>query len=85
MKLAYKLLIESPSTHIVRVTITGKKESSEKSLDFFMPRWSPGSYLMREYARHISGMKAETETGERLNVEQTDISTFKIDWNSSDF
>lgn len=84
MKLAYKLLIESPSTHQVRVIITGKKESSEKSLDFFMPRWSPGSYLMREYARHISGMKAETETGERLNVEQTDISTFKLDWKNSD-
>jgi predicted metalloprotease with PDZ domain len=84
MKLAYKLLIESPSTHQVRVIITGKKESSENSLDFFLPRWSPGSYLMREYARHISGIKAETNNGERLSLVQTDISTFNIDWKKSE-
>lgn len=84
MKLAYKLLIESPSTHQVRVIISGKKESNENFLDFFLPRWSPGSYLMREYSRHISGIKAETNSGERLFLEQTDISTFHIDWNKSD-
>lgn len=84
MKLSYKLLIESPSTHQVRVIITGKKESTDSSLDFFLPRWSPGSYLMREYARHISAMKAETMNGERLELTQTDISTFNIDWKKSD-
>ena len=84
MKLAYKLIIETPSTHQVRVIIAGKINSSQKKLDFFLPRWSPGSYLMREYSRHISSIKAETSLGERLFLEQTDISTFNIDWNRSE-
>lgn len=84
MKLTYKLMIETPSTHQVRVIIHGKKESHEKSLDFFLPRWSPGSYLIREYSRHLSNLKAETASGERLFLEQTDVSVFQIDWNKSD-
>ncbi|MBC7427076.1 MAG: M61 family metallopeptidase [Bacteriovorax sp.] len=84
MKLAYKLIIETPTTHQVRVIITGKKESGDNSLDFFLPRWSPGSYLIREYSRHLSNIKAENASGERLYLEQTDVSTFNIDWNKSD-
>ena len=84
MKLTYKLIIETPSTHQVRVIITGKKDSTENNLDFFLPRWSPGSYLMREYSRHLSNIKAETSNGERLFLEQTDISTFNIDWKKSE-
>lgn len=84
MKLSYKLLIESPTTHQVHVTIKGKKSTNEKRIDFFLPRWSPGSYLMREYSRHLSNIKAETSNGERLFLEQTDISTFNIDWEKSE-
>lgn len=83
MKLAYKLSIDTPATHQVRIIISGKKENGDNSLDFFLPRWSPGSYLMREYSRHLSNIKAENSIGERLHLEQTDISTFKIDWNKS--
>ena len=84
MKLKYKLIIETPSTHQVRVIISGVKDSGDNSLDFFLPRWSPGSYLIREYSRHISSIKAENANGERLHLEQTDISTFNIDWKKSD-
>lgn len=84
MKLTYKLVIDAPSSHQVRVIITGKKESHEHSLDFFLPRWSPGSYLIREYSRHLSNLVIETTNGERLNLSQTDISSFNVDWKKSD-
>jgi predicted metalloprotease with PDZ domain len=84
MKLSYKLIIDTPSTHQVRVIIEGKKESHEKRLDFFLPRWSPGSYLMREYSRHLSNIMAQTKNGERLNLQQIDTSVFKIDWGHSE-
>jgi predicted metalloprotease with PDZ domain len=84
MQLHYKLIIETPSTHQVRVIIEGKKESHEKSLDFFLPRWSPGSYLMREYSRHLSQIVAHSKNGERLQLDQVDTSVFKIDWEKSD-
>ncbi|MDO9180993.1 MAG: PDZ domain-containing protein [Bacteriovorax sp.] len=84
MWLRYKLVIESPSTHQVRVIIEGKKECNEKTLDFFLPRWSPGSYLIREYSRHISGLMGSTKNGERLDIEQIDTSVFRMDWSKSD-
>ncbi len=84
MQLRYKLIIEAPSTHQVRVQIEGKKETNEKELDFFLPRWSPGSYLIREYSRHLSNIVAETKNGERLQLDQTDTSVFKINWDKSD-
>lgn len=84
MQLRYKLIIENPSTHQVRVEIHGKKQSGEKVLDFFLPRWSPGSYLIREYSRHLSSPVAQTKNGERLFFEQSDVSTFTMDWSKSD-
>ena len=84
MKLHYKLVIDAPSTHQVRVIIEGKKESHEHHLEFFLPRWSPGSYLMREYSRHLSNLVMETKNGERLFLEQTDISSFCVDWKKSE-
>lgn len=84
MKLSYKLTIETPSTHQVRIVIKGKKETNENLLDFFLPRWSPGSYLMREYSRHLSNIKAETSNGERLYLDQTDISTWRVNWDKSE-
>jgi predicted metalloprotease with PDZ domain len=83
MRLRYKLTIDSPTTHQVRVQIEGKKETNEKTLDFFLPRWSPGSYLMREYSRHLSRLEATTQNGERLQVDQTDVSVFQINWDKS--
>jgi predicted metalloprotease with PDZ domain len=84
MQLRYKLIIETPSTHQVRVEIQGKKETHEKSLDFFLPRWSPGSYLIREYSRNLSLLVAQTKNGERLQLDQTDTSVFKIDWEKTE-
>lgn len=84
MKLTYKLIIDTPSTHQVRVIISGKKDSLDNSLDLFLPRWSPGSYLIREYSRHLSNIKAENASGERLHLVQTDVSTFNIDWSKSE-
>lgn len=83
MKLIYRLVIEAPSTHQVRVQIEGKRENSEKILDFFLPRWSPGSYLIREYSRHVSRLLATTSNGERLDIEQIDTSVFRINWDKS--
>ena len=83
MKLSYKLVIETPSTHQVRVIIEGKRASNDKTLDFFLPRWSPGSYLMREYIRHITKIEATSKNGERLIFEQIDTSTFQLNWDRS--
>ena len=37
-----------------RVVPTGRKPE----VDLMMATWTPGSYLMREYSRHVEGVKA---------------------------
>lgn len=78
MKLNYTLMIERPETHYVKVKITGQMPENVSSLKFFLPIWSPGSYLMREYARHIRQYSAIDEKGAPLSFERVDKSVFEL-------
>ena len=42
---------------------------------FMLPSWIPGSYLLREYARHVVSIRAES-AGRALAVEKVDKSTW---------
>lgn len=78
IKLHYKLLIERPENHHVKVQITGEFPKGQKEIEFFMPCWSPGSYLMREYSRHVKNFTAIASNGERLYATQTHKSKWKV-------
>ncbi len=43
---------------------------------FRLPSWIPGSYLMREYARHVVGVRAASN-GRAIGVEKIDKSTWR--------
>ncbi|OIQ20498.1 MAG: hypothetical protein BM556_00725 [Bacteriovorax sp. MedPE-SWde] len=84
MKLQYKLSIPSPENHLAHVKITAKREEGENQLKLFIPSWSPGSYLMREYGRNVRWLKVENSKGERVYHEQLDRGIWLIDWDKSD-
>ena len=42
-----------------------------------LPAWIPGSYLLREFARHLSGLQAR-QGGQDLAVQQLDKATWEI-------
>jgi predicted metalloprotease with PDZ domain len=83
MLLSYLVEIKKPQTHIVNVTVTGKRENRDK-LTVFLPSWSPGSYLMREYGKNIRVFKALSANGEYLNFEQITKGQWLIDFENSD-
>jgi predicted metalloprotease with PDZ domain len=57
LTLRHRLTIRSPQTHLVEVeTTVGAPEGLKEPFVLFMPVWTPGSYLVREYARHIEGL-----------------------------
>lgn len=84
MKVSYLVDITEPHLHLVRVTLTTEKSKEQNSLEAFLPSWSPGSYLMREYSRHIRWVKAIQGNGEVLWCEQTQKGTWIIDWKRSE-
>jgi predicted metalloprotease with PDZ domain len=64
ISIVHRVSIPSPQTHLVHVetTISASGQSAHslpQSLVLFMPVWTPGSYLVREYARHVEAFTAE--------------------------
>jgi predicted metalloprotease with PDZ domain len=84
MKVSYLVEVPEPSNHLVRVTLTTEKPASQTELEVFLPSWSPGSYLMREYARHVRWVRATQENGEVLWCEQTAKGKWVVDWKKSE-
>ena len=58
-------------------------EAIAPSTTLFLPTWTPGIYLIREYSRHLSRVEAEdAETAERLPCIKTAKNRFRIDGRS---
>jgi predicted metalloprotease with PDZ domain len=55
---------------------------SQKELLFKLPVWTPGSYLVREYARHVESVTA-TDGKEKITVQKVSKNTWKITTPSS--
>lgn len=53
----YTVSMPQPQTHLfhVEVVVLG---FDQNSYDFIMPSWTPGSYLIREFARHVQEFQA---------------------------
>ncbi len=67
----------APQTHYyeVRLDLRG---FSQSFTDFKMPVWAPGSYLVREFARHVERLRATDAGGKALAVEKLDKNTWRV-------
>ncbi len=61
LSVVHRVAIPAPQTHVVHVetTVAGVAGELPAELVLFMPVWTPGSYLVREYARHVEGLQVE--------------------------
>jgi predicted metalloprotease with PDZ domain len=83
MKAQYVVDIESPEQNLVKVTLKLTRPEKTDKMTIFLPSWSPGSYLMREYARHIRKIECQQDNGEVLFHTQKAKGVWEIDWKSS--
>ena len=51
--------------------VTARFETSQTETELMMATWAPGSYLIREYARHIDSMTITDQAGAPLEFEKT--------------
>jgi predicted metalloprotease with PDZ domain len=68
---SYRIELADRLTHHLRVTMTLKSPAAEQALS--LPVWIPGSYLVREFARHLSEFKAHQGARE-VRLQQVDKS-----------
>ena len=63
-QICYQVAMPQPNSHLFEVTLTVSDWQQEK-LDLKMPVWTPGSYLVREYARNIQDFVAENSSNRK--------------------
>ncbi|MGB5714364.1 MAG: M61 family metallopeptidase [Waterburya sp.] len=61
--LSYQVAMSQPASHLFEVTLQVSNWQSA-TLDLKMPVWTPGSYLVREYARHLQDFTATGSMGD---------------------
>ncbi|HEY9605772.1 MAG TPA: M61 family metallopeptidase [Allocoleopsis sp.] len=60
----YQVAMPKPESHLFEVTLL-VQNWSQPTLDLKMPVWTPGSYLVREYARHLQDFSAQVSDRDR--------------------
>ena len=74
--ISYRVELHRPQAHLYRVTLSlPKPEAAQR---FSLPVWIPGSYLVREFARHLSGLEAR-QKGRAVALRQLDKATWQAD------
>lgn len=75
----YSLTFDQRANHYVDVRLTLAADPSTETVELFLPVWTPGSYLVREYARHVDQLTAQDDQGQPLKV----VKTAKNSWSIS--
>ena len=71
--ITYRIAIADANAHLYRVTLSVPKPMPEQRLS--LPVWIPGSYLVREFARHLSGLDAK-QGARAVPLQQLDKATW---------
>lgn len=76
--IAYTVSMPKPYTHLLEVEIRVRPQRLQGSVDLVMPVWTPGSYLIREFERHVQGFVAKDNVGRVLEWEKINKNTWRI-------
>src|SRR5262245_58532837 len=72
----YRLAMPEPHSHLFHVEAEIDRPGDAVELAF--PVWTPGSYLVREFARHVEQATADDGVGRALPLERLDKHRFRI-------
>jgi predicted metalloprotease with PDZ domain len=71
----YTIVPIDPAAHLFGVSLTVRTPSAEGQL-FSLPAWIPGSYMIREFARNIVRIQAQSG-GRKIAIEKLDKHTWR--------
>lgn len=72
----YRVSMPRPHSHLLEVEATFPE--GPDVLDAVLPVWTPGSYLVREFARHVQDLSAASGDGAPLPVRRVDKRTWRV-------
>ncbi len=74
----YHVAIPNPASGYLEVAATFPTYG-KAAVDLAMPRWTPGSYVIRDYAKNVDdNVTATSDSGAALPVEKTGIDSWRV-------
>jgi predicted metalloprotease with PDZ domain len=73
----YSIVPKDLAAHLFAVTVTVRRPSLEGQI-FALPAWIPGSYMIREFARNIVQLRAES-AGEEVAARKIDKHSWQVE------
>ena len=77
--IGYSIAMSKPATHLLEVEMRLSWAAMPEKTELKMPVWTPGSYLIREYARHVESFAATGANGNALTWQKTNKNTWQIE------
>lgn len=80
-KVCYYVDLNCKNEHIFLIHLS--LNCANKNQKFSLPAWTPGSYMVRDFAQHIVSIEAK-ENGQKILVSKTNKNTFMLNNKSSE-
>lgn len=77
VKINFEISFIEPQAHYAEVEMNMAGIAAKSYVDVKMPVWTPGSYLVREYAKSVEGFGA-TVAGKSVKTEKVDKNTWRV-------
>ena len=81
--ISYTVRFPAPATHYAELEAVVPADG-RAAIEVMMATWTPGSYLIREYARHVEAVQAATPAGEPLAVTKSTKNRWRIETAGAD-
>ena len=81
--ISYTVRFPAPATHYAEI-VAEVPADGRTHVELMMATWTPGSYLIREYARHVEAVRAVTPAGEPLAVAKSSKNRWRIETGGAD-
>ena len=77
--ISFTVAMSKPHTHLFDIDVAIKRTASGPQEErLVMPVWTPGSYMVREFERHVQDFAAKDAAGQPLKWEKTNKNTWQI-------
>ncbi len=77
--ISYTVSMSKPWTHLLEVEMRLRWSRMPEKAELKMPVWTPGSYLVREYARHVQDFAVKDANGRAITWQKINKNTWQID------
>lgn len=78
-EITYTISMQKPWTHLLEIQMNVRWQQMPEKLELKMPVWTPGSYLVREFARHVQDVEVQDPAGAKLAWQKINKNTWQVE------